>query len=110
MIGKHSYPKQHPKLLFSSGDQQLESSQELQACISSSVASSGFYSGHSERDDPSPPHMGGSAPASFEFQVRSDAVLDTDSTSLLDSNISGKVGSDMCVCVGGGGAHVGRKT
>lgn len=54
--------------------------------------------------------MGGSAPASFEFQVRSDAVLDTDSTSLLDSNISGKVGSDMCVCVGGGGAHVGRKT
>lgn len=46
--------------------------------VSSSLASSGFYSGHSERGDPSPPSLSESAPASFEYTRRTDLPLDSD--------------------------------
>ena len=62
--------------------------------MSSSVASSGFYSGHSERDDPSPPHpLSESAPASFNFPRGSDLVSDSDTRDTLLSSYSEQVGA-----------------
>ena len=61
--------------------------------MSSSVASSGFYSGHSERDDPSPPHpLSESAPATFNFPRRSDLASDSDTRDTLLSGYSEQVG------------------
>ncbi|XP_076437715.1 zinc finger protein 704-like [Babylonia areolata] len=54
--------------------------------VSSSVASSGFYSGQSERGDPSPPHLSESAPPSFDFPGRPELSSDSDTR---DSNASG---------------------
>ncbi|XP_076457116.1 zinc finger protein 704-like isoform X2 [Babylonia areolata] len=54
-------------------DPVFEPSQE-HSYVSSSIASSGFYSGHSEHDDPSPPHahLSESAPAAFDLHRHED--------------------------------------
>ncbi|KAL8623689.1 hypothetical protein ACOMHN_004754 [Nucella lapillus] len=73
----HAHFQQPRGPFFSSpvaADHMFEPSQE-HSYVSSSVASSGFYSSHSERDDPSPPHahLSESAPAAFDLRPDLDA-------------------------------------
>lgn len=75
-----------PTPLSTQFKEHIEPTQE-HSYVSSSVASSGFYSGHSERDDPSPPTLSESAPASFEFPRRTDLPSDSDTR---DSDVTRK--------------------
>ncbi|KAL8591775.1 hypothetical protein ACOMHN_032317 [Nucella lapillus] len=61
--------------------------------VSSSNASSGFYSGQSERGDPSPPHshLSESAPASFDLSGRVELSSDSDTRDSVLSDVQEQI-------------------
>lgn len=65
--------------------------------VSSSVASSGFYSGQSERGDPSPPHshLSESAPPAFDMLGRAELSSDSDTRDSIPSDDQEQIGEGI---------------